>query len=68
MSQAATSLPPVAELLAALPTTGDEAVDEAMGQLRSLLSACEPSAGERDAQVLAAVHDALQRRLSVTAG
>ena len=66
-----------AELLAAVPTTGDEAVDRAMDQLRALLTApagdpesTDPDGGRRgsDAQVLAAVHDALQRRLSATAG
>ena len=62
-----TTPPSADQLLAAIPTTGDEAVDRAMDQLRALLSA---PAGELDgdAQVLAAVHDALQRRLSATAG
>ena len=72
-----TTAPTVAELLATLPTTGDGAVDRAMDQLRTLLAApasvAQPAGSDGaqrggDAQVLTAVHDALQRRLSATAG
>ena len=68
MSQTTASLPPAPQPSAELPSTGDEAVDAAMDQLRALLDAPADEAGQHDAQVLAAVHDALQRRLSVTAG
>ncbi|SDQ51267.1 hypothetical protein [Quadrisphaera sp. DSM 44207] len=59
-----------------VPVTGDAAVDEAMALLRALVTepdgtgdgAGDAAAGRRDAEVLAAVHDALQRRLTATAG
>ena len=68
MSSSTAGLGPSAQPSGEVPTTGDEAVDAAMDQLRSLLEQPAAEAGRRDAEVLAAVHDALQRRLSATAG